>query len=173
KLEVTLKGLEDPIQDQLSSLLSSCIKSASINDWTFTKASDFPLCTHILRNSTFLRLGIRAKRLEDDIAGHIHSLTSKAQTISIACYEKQLSDQAAFITNLASSLIFVDLRDRSCTTSSFFGLPHSFWNTFLNENHANSSFESIETGNMTEWIMEAPFVLPDTPIEWLEWHKKI
>ncbi|GMR52181.1 hypothetical protein PMAYCL1PPCAC_22376, partial [Pristionchus mayeri] len=83
--------------------------------------ADFSLCTHLLRNSTIVFLRIDVERMDDTLAAHILSLASHAQKILIVCDDPQLSDPAAFITNLASSLIFVDLRDRSCTTSSFFG----------------------------------------------------
>ncbi|GMR51803.1 hypothetical protein PMAYCL1PPCAC_21998 [Pristionchus mayeri] len=173
-LEVTLNGFEDPIQDQVSSLLSSCINSVRIDGWTFTLDSDFPLYAHMLRNSTVVRPAFRVKRLDDSTAAHIHSLTPQAENIFIACSETQLSAPAIFIAKLTSDASAASMYDFSSSTSSFFNLTNSFWQKFLNEKLSNSSFKFIKTGNMKgKKIKKAPFVLPDTDIGWLKYHKKI
>ncbi|GMR51804.1 hypothetical protein PMAYCL1PPCAC_21999, partial [Pristionchus mayeri] len=169
-LEVTLNTLNDPIVIQVAGMLSSCIKNVRINAWTLSSA-DFLLCSQLLRNSDIGNLLFHTTRMGDDAASFILS-TAHTKELTVVCNDPQLSNPAAFITQLASKVQGSTLYDDSDSTTLFFGLPHSFWNKFLNEKLANGSFESIGMGNMEGEITKAPFVLPDTPLESVKWYKK-
>ncbi|GMR52211.1 hypothetical protein PMAYCL1PPCAC_22406, partial [Pristionchus mayeri] len=176
-LRVALNGLEDPIVGQVSDLLSLFIKDPRIygsNGLNHFTPADYHLCAHVLRNSFLDELILNVKRLDDNTAPSILSLASHAKEIELNYDNTQLSDPAAFITQLASDFSSSFLSDRSISSSSFFGLPNSFWKKYFNEKLADGSFESIETGNIRgKKITTAPFILPDTPIRWLEWIKKV
>ncbi|GMR51801.1 hypothetical protein PMAYCL1PPCAC_21996, partial [Pristionchus mayeri] len=101
------------------------IKQACICTMRFGPA-DFLLCSQMLCKSTFGVLEIYITKLYDTTAPHIISLASRAKEMVIQCEETQLSDSTAFITRLASDASFPILYHRSSSTSSFFGLPHSF-----------------------------------------------
>ncbi|GMR31390.1 hypothetical protein PMAYCL1PPCAC_01585, partial [Pristionchus mayeri] len=175
-LRVSLNGLEDPIVEQLSNLLSSSINFTRIysvaEQYNFTPA-DYMLCSHLLRNSTMIRLVLNVKILDDITAPSIMSIVSHTKDIRIECDETRLSDPAAFITQLAFDVSNSTLFHSSCSRSSFFGLPHSFWKKFLYEKLSNGSFESIEAGNMSGKITKAPIDLPVTEMMFLKWHKKV
>ncbi|GMR52960.1 hypothetical protein PMAYCL1PPCAC_23155 [Pristionchus mayeri] len=170
-LHVKLNGLEDPATEQVSNLLSSFIEKASIDGFNFT-SSDFSFSSHLLRNSTFGDLDISQWALTDSIGSFITSLAVHTKDLRISCDSPRLSNTAAFITQLASTVSSLHLSHYSMPTFSFFGLPRSFWKEFLNEKLANGSFECIYSDNLEEVITKAPFILPDTPMEWLVWEKK-
>ncbi|GMR52190.1 hypothetical protein PMAYCL1PPCAC_22385, partial [Pristionchus mayeri] len=171
-LEVTLNGINDPIFNQVSDLLSTSIKKdVRIYSNDFTPA-DFLLCSQLLRKSTFGKLVIYTTTVHDSNAPHILSMATHTKEILFDCDETHLADPAAFITELYSCVASVFVDECSSSTTSFFGLSLSFWKKFLNDRLANGTFEYIETGNMEGKITKAPFDLPDTPIEWLEWLKK-
>ncbi|GMR52182.1 hypothetical protein PMAYCL1PPCAC_22377, partial [Pristionchus mayeri] len=168
KLEVTLNGPEDSVVEQVFGLLSTHIKEAWIDLRT---SPDFMLCSQLLRKSTFGKLGIIRPILDDTTAPYILSLASLSKEIEFRCKETQLSDPAAFITQLDSTVSSAGLVDSS---SLFFGLPHSFWKKFLNQKLASGTFDSIETGNMNgQKVMKAPFILPDTPLRFTKWYRKV
>ncbi|GMR51802.1 hypothetical protein PMAYCL1PPCAC_21997, partial [Pristionchus mayeri] len=171
QLYAILNGLEDPIKDQVSGLISSCIKQAKVNAANFSP-SDFQQCSQMLQNSDIGTLVFQTTRMGDEAASFILSLAARTEELEVHCHGAQLSNPASFITQLAfvaSSALLVDF---SFTPASFYGLSHSFWKKFLNEKLANGSFKSIKTGNMRRTTMQTTFDLPDTPMRWLEWHKK-
>ncbi|GMR31397.1 hypothetical protein PMAYCL1PPCAC_01592, partial [Pristionchus mayeri] len=175
-LRVALNGLEDPIVEQVSDFLSSSISATYIYFSDVTSHSslpDYQLYTHFLRNSILARLVANVVTLDDNTASSILSVASHTKDIRVNCREARLSDPASFITSISLDVSSSSISDLSSNNSSFFGLPHSFWNTFLNEKLANGSFEYTETRNMEGVIRKAPFILPDTPIRQLEWIKKV
>ncbi|GMR31456.1 hypothetical protein PMAYCL1PPCAC_01651, partial [Pristionchus mayeri] len=172
-LQLTLSGSTDSILMQVSGLLSSYINLANIWGDEFTH-DEFSLCVDLMHKSTFGRLIVFSETLDDSTAAHILSLTSHVKEIFFSSIAAQLSDPANFVRQLASSVSssVISLQFPS-SSSSFFGLLHSFWNKFLNENLTNGSIECIRARNMEGEITKAPFVLPDTPIGWLHWFKKV
>ncbi|GMR52543.1 hypothetical protein PMAYCL1PPCAC_22738, partial [Pristionchus mayeri] len=129
-LRVIVNGATDPVADQMSGLLSSCINHAE----KYTSDDDFILSAHLLRNATFRWLEVCMDYPDDLVVPSILSLASHAKRFELSCDDPQLSDMASFITQLASYPIstFV-LTDWHSSTSSYFGLLNSFWEKFLNE----------------------------------------
>ncbi|GMR52184.1 hypothetical protein PMAYCL1PPCAC_22379, partial [Pristionchus mayeri] len=73
-------------------------------------------------------LSISTMYLDDNTAARLLLLTTRAMRIYISSVEVELSHPAAFITQLNSNVsLSLCLRDYSSDPSSFFGLPHSFW----------------------------------------------
>ncbi|GMR52200.1 hypothetical protein PMAYCL1PPCAC_22395, partial [Pristionchus mayeri] len=147
-------------------MLSSCIKNIRLHAWTLFPA-DFLLFAQLLHNSDIGKLLFHTTRMGDDAASFILSVVAHIKLLTVVCNNPQLSNPAAFIAQLASVVPCCTLYDDSLFTTSFLGIPHVFLSKFLNEKLDNGSFESIETGNMSEKVTKAPFILPDTPIEYL------
>ncbi|GMR50253.1 hypothetical protein PMAYCL1PPCAC_20448, partial [Pristionchus mayeri] len=174
KIGMTLNDRADPFVKQVSDmLLSSCIKNVRMNAWNFS-SDDFLLCTQLLNNSNIGRLDIHSC-LQDSSISHIHPFVSHTKTrVAVYCHDMDLSDSAAFIEHLASSgFSSAFLLDYKSSASSFFGISHAFWKQFLNEKLANGSFEFVETAKMGGRVTEAPIVLPDSDIGYLEWQRKM
>ncbi|GMR57275.1 hypothetical protein PMAYCL1PPCAC_27470, partial [Pristionchus mayeri] len=101
-LRVKLNDTEDPIIDQVSSLLCSSIKDVEIHGYRFFPV-DLSLCTQLIHGSTIGYLEIRDIQLNHGSASNIISIASRAKEFALYNLHKlQLSDTAAFITQLAS-----------------------------------------------------------------------
>ncbi|GMR57278.1 hypothetical protein PMAYCL1PPCAC_27473, partial [Pristionchus mayeri] len=86
--------------------------------------------------------------------------------------EPQFSDPTAFIAQIDSlALISVWLTERAESSSSFFGLPHSFWEILLNEKLSSGSIKYACADKIDYQVMKAPINLPDKPIGSLGWEK--
>ncbi|GMR57235.1 hypothetical protein PMAYCL1PPCAC_27430, partial [Pristionchus mayeri] len=132
-LVVTLEGPQVPIWNQATTLLSSSIKNVHIHGDP-SNPTDLSICETLLRYSTIHTLSIMHK-LDDTNTSSIINIASRSTEFIIAFDEdSQLADPASFITRLdsAGSAVFssIELIDSS---SSFFGLPHSFWENYFNE----------------------------------------
>ncbi|GMR56967.1 hypothetical protein PMAYCL1PPCAC_27162, partial [Pristionchus mayeri] len=136
------------------------------------------ICAKFLRASTIDCLVIYDQILDNTTAPSIISINSRT-TNSLKLWltsEKLFSDPAAFIDKLSSFCISsVALVDETSFTSPspylFFGLPHKFWEKFINEKLSNGSLEWVVTGNTNGKITKAPLNLPSTQIGYLEWQK--
>ncbi|GMR32077.1 hypothetical protein PMAYCL1PPCAC_02272 [Pristionchus mayeri] len=95
--------------------------------------TDFPLCSVLMQRASIGRLEVDSPDINDRNAPSIINLISRSKSLKLDLLgEMQLSDPAAFITQLYS-LPVIEVRLTDYSTSSFFGLPHSFWQRFLNE----------------------------------------
>ncbi|GMR52695.1 hypothetical protein PMAYCL1PPCAC_22890, partial [Pristionchus mayeri] len=132
RIKVILNGPQDSLVEQVSDMLSSCIKKAYIHGYRFTP-EDLSLCKHLLRDSTIPFLDISTK-LDDTTAPIVLSLASHTEEFMLYYDDQLLSDPANFVNQLASypisSFLIVDWYT---STSSYFGLQNSFWEKFLNE----------------------------------------
>ncbi|GMR56975.1 hypothetical protein PMAYCL1PPCAC_27170, partial [Pristionchus mayeri] len=85
----------------------------------------------------------------------------------------QITDPAAFIKTLCSHHVpnvLLRMRDNWLLHDSFFCLPRSFWEKFLNEKLSNKDFEWVEEGHtIGSRITKEPVNLPDSTIDWLHW----
>ncbi|GMR57234.1 hypothetical protein PMAYCL1PPCAC_27429, partial [Pristionchus mayeri] len=168
RLLVTLNGTEDPAVEQLYGVVSGAIKEVEIFGWIDLSPDDFSSISHLFRDSTIEKLQIRCTNLDDTTASHIISIVSHVKVLRFSLAEEsQLTDPSTFIIMLGSAVFSsIELIDSS---SSFFGLPHSFWENYFNENLTNGSIRWVEAPNMGRKT-KAPINLPGTGI--LKWKKK-
>ncbi|GMR57274.1 hypothetical protein PMAYCL1PPCAC_27469, partial [Pristionchus mayeri] len=187
QLTVTLGAPQDPIWNQVVDLLSAPIKDVTNNNiWAavqvlFTEfrvirknfsPAEFSVYAQLMSNSTIGNFNSGTLKLDDTSASFIIEIASRSKEFNLCLLnETQISDPATFITQLYSlPIISVFLVDSS---SSFFGLPRSFWEKFLNEKLVNGSFEYVKiVGDIRLQFIKAPIIIPDdNEIYHLMWKK--
>ncbi|GMR40799.1 hypothetical protein PMAYCL1PPCAC_10994, partial [Pristionchus mayeri] len=148
RLRVMLTGAEDPIIEQLAAFLCSSIKNVVIAEFiSFFTFSDLTLCVKLLGSSTIRNLRFTFEILDDTKIPFIFSTMPKAtECLSIRMFSQlQINDPAAFVRALyTNSITRIRLANHSFLQPpfpDFFGLPHTYWELFINEKLSNGSFE--------------------------------
>ncbi|GMR57252.1 hypothetical protein PMAYCL1PPCAC_27447, partial [Pristionchus mayeri] len=97
-------GTEDPIIDQVSSLLSGHINCVEISNYEGGLVSaDLSLFAQLLRKATIGQFRFHFMEIDDSCIPSIIDIASRAKELDFfKVDEEQLSDKAAFITQLAS-----------------------------------------------------------------------
>ncbi|GMR57242.1 hypothetical protein PMAYCL1PPCAC_27437, partial [Pristionchus mayeri] len=103
KLLVTLSGPNDPVVEQVSSFLSATINDSGIDDINnIFSPADLSLCLQLLRGSTLGCIFVECE-LDDTTVSSFIEIASRAKEFELCSFkESQLSDPAAFVTQLAS-----------------------------------------------------------------------
>ncbi|GMR56993.1 hypothetical protein PMAYCL1PPCAC_27188, partial [Pristionchus mayeri] len=175
-LKVTLRSPEDPILSQVENLLCTYLDSVDIGcrlvNPTNLSTANLSFCIHLLRKSTIRDLRLEMEILDDNTSSFVNSIASRVKEFHLTLFRgTQLSNPTAFIINLYSMPIITYHLNDSSSPSLFFGLPHIFWQNFLNQKLSNRSLQWLRAGILSNVVRKAPIALPNSPIEYIDLQK--
>ncbi|GMR45920.1 hypothetical protein PMAYCL1PPCAC_16115, partial [Pristionchus mayeri] len=150
-LRVTLSGPEDPIFEQVVSLLSAPVRRVAFADHFSLSCDDLELSAQLLQSRNIRTVGMFRVLLNDTTAPSIVAilkLATEGITMQVT-RSRALADPAAFITQLgtlaASSMNLHDFTVPFLDPEAFIGIPYLFWENYFNENLSNGTIDYVCT----------------------------